>query len=84
MLGVKRKTFVKIRGREKRFFMNKFFNILAALLLAVFFASRASAAYQSLATLEFNIVGAGVEVSPGYQAVPKGLSFAINRGHSNG
>ena len=81
-IGRKKKDFIRVNPCEsvvkKRVFMKKLFNILCASILALGLAFPAGAANESLAKMEFNIVGVGVEASPGYQAVPKGINTQVD------
>ena len=59
--------------------MRKFTSISVAVLLALGLCGVSSAQQANvLTTLNFDIVGVGVEASPDYQAVPKGIASQVN------
>jgi hypothetical protein len=59
--------------------MKRLLNILASLLLTLSLCGVSSAqqASTSLATMDFTIVGIGLNASPEYQAVPKGIASQV-------
>ena len=68
---------VSIRG-NKDAFMKKLFIISVALLLALTLCGVSSAQEaQPLTSFDFTIVGVGLNASPEYQAVPKGIATQV-------
>ena len=61
--------------------MKKCFGLLAALILLFDISTAVAATDETpLATLDYHVVGIGLQAGPEYQAVPKGLPTQVNAG----